>query len=58
MENQQNTVVIATHTPLAEVFGYSTVLRSLTQGRGTYSMQLYRYVKISAEQVKKSLAIS
>jgi elongation factor G len=29
--------------PLAEMFGYATTLRSLTQGRGTYSMQLGRY---------------
>jgi len=58
MDKQKNIVVLATHTPLAEIFGYSTVLRSLTQGRGTYNMQFYRYVKISADQVKKSVAIN
>jgi len=58
MEKQNNIVVLATHTPLAEIFGYSTVLRSITQGRGTYNMQFYRYVKISADQVKKSVAIN
>ncbi len=58
MDNQKNIVVLATHTPLAEIFGYSTVLRSITQGRGTYNMQFYRYVKISDDQVKKSVAIN
>jgi len=58
MEKQKNLFVLATHTPLAELFGYSTVLRSLTQGRGTYNMQFYRYVKFSDAQAKKSVAIN
>jgi elongation factor G len=29
--------------PLAEMFGYSTQLRSITQGRGSFSMELYDY---------------
>jgi elongation factor G len=29
--------------PLAKMFGYSTSLRSATQGRGTFSMQFYRF---------------
>ena len=58
MEKQKNIVIIATHTPLAELFGYSTVLRSLTQGRGTYNIQFYRYVKISEAQMKKNVAIN
>ena len=36
--------------PLAEMFGYSTELRSSTQGRGNYSMFFERY-----EQVPKSV---
>jgi elongation factor G len=31
--------------PLTRMFGYSTDLRSLTQGRGTFSMQFARYDK-------------
>ncbi|MCX8011569.1 MAG: EF-Tu/IF-2/RF-3 family GTPase, partial [Desulfobacterota bacterium] len=58
MEKQKNIVIIATHTPLAELFGYSTALRSLTQGRGTYNMQFYQYVKISEVQMKKNVAIN
>ncbi len=32
-------VVIRAHVPLAELFGYATILRSLTQGRGSYTME-------------------
>jgi elongation factor G len=35
--------VIAASVPLAEMFGYSTKLRSITQGRAVYSMQFSRY---------------
>jgi elongation factor G len=35
--------VIAASVPLAEMFGYSTRLRSITQGRAVYSMQFSRY---------------
>jgi len=38
-----NTQTIRCEIPLAEVFGYATGLRSLTQGRGTYTMQPARY---------------
>jgi len=35
--------------PLAETFGYATSLRSLTQGRATYSMEFYSYQELPAE---------
>jgi len=35
--------------PLAETFGYSTVIRSLTQGRATYSMEFSNYQEVSRE---------
>jgi elongation factor G len=44
--------------PLSEMFGYSTVLRSRTQGRGVYSMVIDHYEEvpkfIAEEIVKKS----
>jgi elongation factor G len=43
--------VIAASVPLSEMFGYSTTLRSLTQGRAVYSMEFSRY-----EEVPKSKA--
>jgi len=36
---------IKAHVPLKQMFGYSTDLRSLTQGRGTFSMQFWKYDK-------------
>ena len=35
--------VVAAHVPLSEMFGYATKLRSMTQGRGVYTMQFARY---------------
>jgi elongation factor G len=43
--------VIGASVPLSEMFGYSTQLRSLTQGRAVYSMQFSRY-----EEMPKSKA--
>ena len=41
--------VIRAHIPLAETFGYATNLRSLTQGRGAYSLEFYNYEELPAE---------
>lgn len=43
MEQRQKDQVVQAEVPLVEMFGYATQLRSLTQGRGAYSMQLVRY---------------
>lgn len=43
--------VVTSYVPLGEVFGYATSVRSLSQGRATYSMEFYEY-----EQVPSSLA--
>ncbi|QEI06661.1 elongation factor G [Pigmentiphaga aceris] len=39
--------------PLSEMFGYSTTLRSLTQGRATYTMEFKRYAEAPANVVEK-----
>jgi len=41
-----NLKVIDAKTPLAEMFGYATSLRSLTQGRGTFTMEFDHYDKV------------
>jgi len=43
MEQFNNTQVIRSTVPLAELFGYSTVLRSLTQGRAGFNMEFSHY---------------
>jgi elongation factor G len=40
--------VITAHIPLAETFGYATVLRSLTQGRASYTMEFDHYEQLPA----------
>ena len=35
--------VITAQVPLAEMFGYATVLRTLTQGRGAFSLEFWQY---------------
>jgi elongation factor G len=41
--------VIHATVPLAETFGYATTLRSLTQGRGTHSMEFFAYKQVPSE---------
>jgi elongation factor G len=41
--------IIHSFIPLAETFGYTTSLRSLTQGRATHSMEFYRHQVLPAE---------
>jgi elongation factor G len=42
-ERRNDLVVLEAHAPLAEMFGYSTQIRSLSQGRASYSMEPLRY---------------
>jgi elongation factor G len=43
MEAQNNAQIIHAFVPLAEMFGYATDLRSKTQGRGVYNMEVHHY---------------
>jgi elongation factor G len=43
MAQRHGTQVIDAEVPLAEMFGYATALRSMSQGRASYSMQFQRY---------------
>ncbi len=42
--------VIKVVVPLSSMFGYSTALRSATQGRATFSMHFSRYDRVSKEK--------
>jgi len=46
MTDKQGTQIISAVVPLSEMFGYSTLLRSLTKGRASYSMEFYSYEKV------------
>jgi len=46
IEEHGTSRVIHAHVPLAEMFGYATELRSMTQGRATYSMEFSRYAEV------------
>ncbi len=48
--------IVRAFVPLAEMFGYSTELRSATQGRGNYSMFFERYEKCPKNVQEKVLA--
>jgi elongation factor G len=50
--------VITAHVPLAEMFGYATELRSMTQGRATYSMEFSRYSEVPANLAAELIAKS
>ena len=58
MEARGNTQVVRAQVPLSEMFGYSTDLRSRTQGRATYTMQFHSYQQvpeaIATEIVKRN----
>jgi elongation factor G len=51
MEARANAQVIRANVPLGQMFGYATDVRSMTQGRATYTMQFARY-----EEVPRNLA--
>lgn len=51
MDTRSGAQIIRAKVPLAEMFGYSTTLRSRTQGRGVYSMELSHY-----EEVPRSIS--
>jgi elongation factor G len=58
MESHLGIQTIKSKVPLANMFGYSTDLRSLTQGRGTYTMEFCEYREvpknISEQLIEKS----
>ncbi len=53
MEPRGNAQVVRAHVPLSEMFGYATDVRSMTQGRATYTMQFDRYEEVPPNIAEK-----
>ncbi len=45
-ENRENVCVIRAEVPLANMFGYATVIRSLSKGMATFTMEMARYARV------------
>jgi elongation factor G len=56
MEGRSNNQMVHAHVPLAAMFGYATVLRSMTQGRATYSMEFDHYQQLPQSLVDEIVA--
>jgi elongation factor G len=53
MEPRGNAQVVSAHVPLSEMFGYATDVRSMTQGRATYTMQFDSYEEVPPNIAEK-----
>ena len=53
-EERGNTVVIEAEVPLSEMFGYTTELRSMSQGRASSAMEALKYAPVPT-QVKNAI---
>ena len=56
MEESTSGKVITAEVPLAEMFGYATSVRSMSQGRATFTMEFAKYIEVPnnvAEAVMK-----
>ncbi len=51
MENRGNTAILRAEVPLAEMFGYSTAIRTLSSGRASYSMQPSHFEQVPQQIV-------
>lgn len=49
MDTRGDTVILQANVPLATMFGYATIIRSKTQGRGAFTMEFDHYAQVSSE---------
>jgi elongation factor G len=56
MDQRGDSQVINAQVPLSEMFGYSTVLRSMSQGRAVYSMQFAHYEEVPKTKAEEIIA--
>ena len=53
MEPRGNAQVVSAHVPLSEMFGYATDVRTMSQGRATYTMQFDGYEEVPPNIAEK-----
>src|SRR5690606_26273624 len=56
MDQRGESQVIRAQVPLSEMFGYSTILRSMSQGRAVYSMQFAHYEEVPKSKAEEIIA--
>jgi elongation factor G len=56
MTDRGDAQVIGASVPLGEMFGYSTTLRSLSQGRAVYTMQFSHYEEVPQGRADEIMA--
>ena len=56
MDVRKNLQIVSATVPLSEMFGYTTTLRSLTQGRATYTMEFSHYERLPEAQIEQMFA--
>jgi len=56
MDQRGDSQVIRAQVPLSEMFGYSTILRSMSQGRAVYSMQFAHYEEVPKSKAEEIVA--
>jgi len=56
MDDRGNMKIVDTMVPLAEMFGYATALRSLTQGRAVYTMEFDHYAQVPENITQKIIS--
>jgi elongation factor G len=55
IEPRRDAQVVRANVPLAEMFGYATTLRSITQGRAVFSMEFSHYAQVPKSMAEKLL---
>ena len=61
MTSRGDTTILSAEVPLAEMFGYASEIRTMTSGRGTFTMHFERYQAVPfslAEEIAQSLRSS
>jgi elongation factor G len=55
-EENRHSKIVKGEVPLAETFGYATALRSASQGRASFSMQLKNFAEVPASKAREIMA--